>query len=866
MTPSRKNDGLGNEGVTLTGRLEGLLEKVEKPGRYIGGEWNAIHKDPAGVEVRIALVFPDVYEIGMSYLGQKILYDILNRHPILAAERVFAPWPDLEEGLRSNRLPLFSLESRLPLSRFDILGFSLLYELNYSNILTVLDLGGVPLLSAERGEGAPLVLAGGPAAFNPEPVSDIFDAFLIGDGEDAFVEIAEKYSALKKDGATRDQILNGLAEIPGVYVPSLYESFVPAGSALLARRPKAGAPARISKRIKTRLGKPFYPEAIVVPDIQAVFDRVTIEVARGCPQRCRFCQATSIYFPFRVMDPAVVRKKVRRSLAATGFEDVSLSALSIGDYPFLEATVTALMEELAGQKVSLSLSSLRPKGLSASVAENILKVRKTGFTLVPEAGTDRLRRVINKELDNGDILEAAATAFGRGWRLLKLYFMVGLPTERDEDLEGMARLVEEILDLGKSVMKSPPRINLSLSSFIPKPHTPFQWLSMESEQTLGEKQRLIRSRLSRFRSVAIKAHPTGISVLEAAFSRGDRKLASVLVQAWKRGARFDSWKDRFDFANWEKAFSAEKIDYRIYLGSLDREAPLPWDHIHTGINKNFLLAELEKAIREQRTASCLDSDCRQCRGCRSSLRPQRIFPPVSQARSAKPDIFGRPADRVLRYEAFYEKAGSARFLSHRDLTNHLQRALRRAGLEVAHSAGFHPKMLVSYAPALPLGMEAKEECFEFKSSYQFDERALLRRLNRSTRSGIRFLRVRRVGDSEASLNERIGSMLYSLSLRDSEVQAALKARRELLKTPPGSDIDFIRNETARFVESYPGSRAVFKVDEGALKLWLEIPLLSGRGFRAQDIVASIFGLKNASARLTRERLVFRQDGDRTPPV
>jgi len=850
----------------LKDNLEAVLEKVEKPGRYIGGEWNAIHKDPAGVEVRIALVFPDVYEIGMSYLGQKILYDILNRHRSLAAERVFAPWPDLEEGLRSNRLPLFSLESRLPLNRFDILGFSLLYELNYSNILTVLDLGGVPLLSADRGEGTPLVLAGGPAAFNPEPVSDIFDAFLIGDGEEAFVEIAEKCATLRKSGTKREQILKSLAEIRGVYVPSLYESIAPAGSALLARKPKTSAPASIHKRVKTQLGRPSYPEAIVVPDIQAVFDRVTIEVARGCPQRCRFCQATGIYFPFRVMDPAVVRKKVRRSLAATGFEDVSLSALSIGDYPFLEATVTALMEELAGKKVSLSLSSLRPKGLSAAVAENILKVRKTGFTLVPEAGTDRLRRVINKELDNDDLLEAAATAFGRGWRLLKLYFMVGLPTEKDEDLEGIARLVDEILQLGKSVMKSPPRINLSLSSFIPKPHTPFQWLPMEKEQTLREKQRFVRSRLGRFRSVAIKAHPTGSSVLEAVFSRGDRRLAPALVQAWKRGARFDSWKDRFDFSLWEGAFSAEKIDHRVYLGSLDKDAALPWDHIKTGISKSFLLAELERALREERTASCLDSDCRQCRACDSVLRPKKTFPPIALSRSAKRGFFGRPSDQVLRYEVFYEKTGDTRFLSHRDLANHLQRTLRRAGVEVAHSAGFHPKMLVSYAPALPLGMEAKEECFEFKSFYRFEEKALLRRLNRSTRPGIRILRVRRVGDSEASLNERIQSLVYSLDLRDQEVCAALTARRASIETPQASDIDFIRDEMAHFIEGNPGWRAAFKVDETGMKLTLELPALSSRGLRAQDMVASVFGLKNASSRLTRERLVFRQEGDRTSSV
>jgi hypothetical protein len=419
------------------------------------------------------------------------------------------------------------------------------------------------------------------------------------------------------------------------------------------------------------------------------------------------------------MDPALVRKYVRRSLAATGFEDVSLSALSISDYPFLEETVSALMEDLAGRKVSLSLSSLRPKGLSPGVAENILKVRKTGFTLVPEAGTDRLRRVINKELDNQDILDAAATAFARGWRLLKLYFMVGLPTEEEEDLAGIVRLVEEILRLGRSLMKAPPRINLSLSSFIPKPHTPFQWLSMEEERTLREKQTFIRSRLSRLRTVAVKTHPAESSVLEAVFSRGDRRLGPALVQAWKGGARFDSWRDRFDFSRWQKAFAAAKVDYRTYLGPLGTEPALPWDHIETGVRKAFLLSELEKAGRGERTASCLETDCGLCRGCDVRLRPRKAHPPPAASKAVKPATFGRRTEQMLSYEVTYEKKGPARFLSHRDLTNHLQRAMRRAGVEVAHSSGFHPKMLVSYAPALPLGMEAKGESFTFRSFSQF---------------------------------------------------------------------------------------------------------------------------------------------------
>jgi radical SAM-linked protein len=564
------------------------------------------------------------------------------------------------------------------------------------------------------------------------------------------------------------------------------------------------------------------------------------------------------------MEPGLVRKTARRSLAATGFEDVSLSALSISDYPFLEETVAALMDDLAGQKISLSLSSLRPKGLSPTVAESILRVRKTGFTLVPEAGTDRLRRVINKELNNQAILDAAAHAFGRGWKLLKLYFMVGLPTEREEDLEGIVRLVEEILRLGRSLLKTAPRINLSLSSFIPKPHTPFQWLPMEDAGMLEEKQRFIRSRLSRHRSVAIKTHPIQSSVLEAIFSRGDRRLGAVLVRAWQGGARFDSWKDRFDFSIWEQALAVEMPNYRAYLGPLDQAAILPWDHVDTGIRKEFLLAELEKAGREDRTASCLVSDCRKCQGCDPRLRPKRKYRPPAEAANPRVRSFGRRTDKVERYEVIYEKSGPARFLSHRDVASHLQRSLRRAGVRVAHSQGFHPKMLVSYGPALPLGMAAREERFEFKSHFRFPERALLRRLNISVRRGIRFLRLRLVGEDEASLGERIKGMVYSLDLRDPDVLSGLGNRKRLVGTEGLSDFDFVRREWAEFQARHPESKAVFRLDEEGMRVVIELPHQSRRGLRPQDAVAEIFGLKNASFHLIREGFLVSEEREGGP--
>ncbi|MGD0781587.1 MAG: radical SAM protein [Candidatus Aminicenantales bacterium] len=397
---------------------------VEKPSRYAGGEWNAIRKDPASVRSRIVLAFPDLYEIGMSYLGQKILYERANARPDVLAERVFAPWPDFERALRAAGEPLRSLENGIPLAGFDIVAFSLLYELNDSNVLTILDLGGIPVSAAGRSAEHPRVLAGGPAVFNPEPLGGVFDAFFLGDGEEGLLEICDAWAASKGGSRRRAERVAALAEIPGVYVPSLYETFRTSGSPLLAVRPGGGsrAPAVVHKRVLASFARSAFPEKIVVPNLQAVFDRVAVEVARGCPQKCRFCQATSLYAPYRVKDPGCVIDAVRNSVEATGYEDASLFGLSVGDYPYLEPVVERLMASLAPRRVSLSLSSLRPKRLSAEIAETITKVRKTGFTLVPEAGTERLRRVINKPVEDGDLWEAADHAFRSGWRLLKLYW------------------------------------------------------------------------------------------------------------------------------------------------------------------------------------------------------------------------------------------------------------------------------------------------------------------------------------------------------------------------------------------------------------------------------------------------------------
>ena len=837
--------------------LESIFASVEKPARYTGGEWNRIRKDPAHVRARIALAFSDVYEIGMSYLGQKILYDLINAHPDFLAERVFAPWPDFERALRSAGLRLPSLENKIPLSDFDIVGFSLLYELNYSNVLTMLDLGGIPLQSADRSEGQPLVVAGGPAAFNPEPVAEFFDLVFAGDGEEAFLEIIARAALLRDQGAARGEVLRDLAAIPGVYVPSLYESFRPERSPLLAVRPRegTGASSRIDKRVLRTFARSAFPEEIIVPNLQAVFDRVAVEVARGCPQKCRFCQATSLYAPYRVKDPGFVVDKVFRSLRATGYEDASLFSLSVGDYPYLNQTIGRLMERLEKDHVSLSLSSLRPRGLTQDVARNITRVRKTGFTLVPEAGSERLRRVINKDLRAEDVHEAAAHAFREGWKLIKLYFMIGLPTETEADLEEIVRFVESLTALGREILGSPPRINMSVSSFIPKPHTPFQWAAMDDELTLREKQGFLRGRMRRMRHVQIKDHPVESSVLEGVFARGDRRLGAVLRSAWERGARFDSWTDYFRFPVWAEAFGAVGIDRNDYLGAIPPDVTLPWDHIRTGVRKKFLREEYEKALRGETTPACLDTNCGLCGGCEFPADLRRDYSEGTEGSDIQSAPLGRKTESGLRYQAVYAKEGPARFFGHNDLLNVLQRSFKRARVDILYSEGFHPKMLMAFVPALPLGMEGREESFEFKTAFEYEELEFVEALNRCVPPGIVFSGLKRIEASAPKLNDRLAALVYSFDLGTEPVREALNEKRRERELP-GRDEDAAELLVREHLPAKDELLEDLHIEPAAGRVEFTIAYSSARSLRPQDVVETVFGLKKAVYVLVREKIVY----------
>jgi len=593
---------------TYRTEYERLLPLVEKPGRYLGTERGSVHKDLAKAAVRVALAFPDVYEIAQSHLGLQILYDVLNRRDDVAAERAYAPWPDLEELLRERGLPLVSLESHSPLEDFDVVGFSLQYELTYTNLLTMLELGGIPIRAADRGASAPIVIAGGPCAFNPEPLADFLDAVVLGDGEQAILDVVDVVRAW--DRRDRSTLLRGLAAIPGVYVPSLFEpSYGPDGR-LVAMRPKPGAPERVTKRVLPDLADSPIPTNPIVPNLGIVHDRASVEVMRGCVKGCRFCQAGYVYRPLRERDPRAVVEGTTELVARTGYDEVSLLSLSTGDYSGVNPVLKSLMDTLAPQRVAVSLPSTRVDALSPRILEEIRRVRKTGFTLAPEAGTQRLRDIIQKEYTEAELLDAARVFADLGWRALKLYFMIGLPSETEEDVRGIAILAERVRRAARGKL----RVTASVSTFSPKPHTPFQWAASLDRADTEARQALLRRELGQ-RGIEFRWHDPTLTWLEGILARGDRRLGGVIAAAQRLGARFDGWSDHFRREIWDEALAAEGIDPSEHLRRRSLDEVLPWDHIDAGVSKKWLARELARAVEGTLTPDCSVERCTYCGAC-----------------------------------------------------------------------------------------------------------------------------------------------------------------------------------------------------------------------------------------------------------
>ncbi|KPU27861.1 Fe-S oxidoreductase [Caloranaerobacter sp. TR13] len=596
--------------------LDKILSRVEKPARYIGNEINSYKKNTKEVKVRFAFAFPDIYEVGMSHLGLHILYNLLNKEEDVFCERVFAPWIDMEHELRKHNIPLYALESKDPINKFDFVGFTLQYEMSYTNILNMLDLGHIPLLSKDRKEEDPFIIAGGPCAYNPEPLADIIDFFVIGESEELILEIIEAYKKWKENNRTREEFLEDVSQIKGVYVPKFYEVTYNQDGTIKEFTPKAQRyPSVIKKRIIKKLDEVYFPDRVIVPYIETVHDRVMLEIFRGCTRGCRFCQAGMIYRPVRERSVDKLLDHAQKLVEITGHEEISLSSLSTSDYSKLEELVKSLINKFKDKKIGLSLPSLRLDSFSLDIIQEIQKVRKTGLTFAPEAGSQRLRDIINKGINEEDLINSVRDAFYLGWSTVKLYFMIGLPYENYDDILGIKDLAYKVKDtyfgLPKDKRKGNLKVTVSTSCFVPKPFTPFQWFGQDTIETFKEKQKYLGSNI-KDKKITYNFHDPELSFLEAVFARGDRKLSKVLIRAWQKGCKFDGWADYFNYEKWMETFREAGIDPSFYANRhREYNEILPWDFIDVGVSKKYLINENEKAKN-----GILTRDCRKgCTGC-----------------------------------------------------------------------------------------------------------------------------------------------------------------------------------------------------------------------------------------------------------
>lgn len=600
----------------LKEKIDSLLDRVQKPARYMGGEMNCVLKDPRHVAIRYCFAFPDVYEVGMSHLGSRILYDIINKHEDALCERVFMPWVDMLELMRAEDVPLFALESRTPVGEFDMLGITLQYEMSYTNILEMLSLSHIPLHSEDRTWDHPIVIAGGPCAFNPEPLYHFIDAFSIGDGEISTLETIEVVRQCKTEGVSRQECLYRLSQLRGVYVPSLYQASYHEDGTLASFEPiREGVPRTVVKNMIADLDKAEYPQSIIVPFMEIVHDRINIEVLRGCTRGCRFCQAGMIYRPVRERSVERLIELADQLVDATGYEEITLSSLSTGDYSCLPQLAHELMERFQEKRIALSLPSLRLDSHLKETLEETQKVRKTSLTYAMEAGTQRLRDVINKGITEENLMSSVSEAFAGGWSSVKLYFMFGLPTETMEDLDGIAALASKVVrkyfETPKNLRARGLRVNCSASCFVPKPFTPFQWEPQDTMAQFEEKQKHLCS-IMHIKGVEFNWHTPEVSFLEACFARGDRRMADVLEAAWQRGCRFDGWSDQFKYDAWMDAFSACGADPAFYANRRrDKDELLPWGFIDAGVTQAYLWREHERAVQAMTTPDCRKG----CQGC-----------------------------------------------------------------------------------------------------------------------------------------------------------------------------------------------------------------------------------------------------------
>jgi len=790
-----------------------FIDRVHKPAQYLGGEQGEARKAWDAVGCRICLAFPDLYEIGMSHLGYKILYDIVNQRPDFLGERAYAVWADMEQELRSHDQSLCSLESARPLHDFDIVGFSLQYELTYTNILQILDLGKIPLRSDQRTNADPLIVAGGPTATHAEPMAPFIDVFLIGDGEAKLPELMQAWAEMRGEELPRSERLLRIAQLGGFYVPSLYKSVPTDDTKMRVVEPDhPDAPFPIRRSIVDDLNDYPFPVDGPIANCQTVFDRASIEVARGCTEGCRFCQAGMIYRPVRERNPKAIIDAMVRSVSEAGYDEASLTSLSTADYSAIAPLVRESIEALAQHHVSLSVSSLRAYGLSEDVLDDMKRQRAGGLTFAPEAGSQRMRDVVNKNVTDDQLMETAERVFSRGWSKMKLYFMIGLPTEDDDDVRDIARTGARALEVARRVQRNKrARVTVSVSTHVPKPHTPFQWCAMDSHDEIIRKQSVLRDEAATTR-VQLKMHNSGGSWLEGMLARGDRRLAEVIHGAYDRGARFDSWDERLDLDAWTAALEDKGIDPSWFLGTIPVSARLPWSHIDVGLEQGFLAREYRKALRNRLSPPCgktvgsfvhhtnvqdAETEKRRlvCYDCGvacdlTQMKAERIGFLQSMNALEPREALVRPEETLeegmvdrrpfhgvdqgppMRIRVGYRKLGRTAYASHLDLVRSFPRMLRRVGLPLYYSEGFRPLPRLTFGPALPVGTASLCEHVDIRlrAAEDPDLDNLCERLNDAAIDGIEFFEHRVLGAHDAALNRVIEETDYVAALSKQELR------------------------------------------------------------------------------------------------
>ncbi len=685
--------------------FQDILPLVEQPSRYLGSEINTIRKNHEKVKLSIALAFPELYEIGTSHFGLQIIYHILNSHDEIVAERVFAPAVDMEQYLQSFGIPIVSLESQKPIKSFNIIGFSLLSELNYTNVLSILKLANIPFFSRERDTSHPLIIAGGPCTCNPEPVADFFDAMVIGDGENVIMEMSKAWLKWSAGGdQDKDTLLNMWSGIEGVYIPGFFTAEVNR-EGFMRSIPQTPSYKTVKRAVLRNLDKAFFPDKPIVPYGRPVHDRLRLEVSRGCTRGCRFCQAGMVYRPVRERSVETLMSLSKASIASTGYEELSLLSLSTGDYGCISQLMERLMERCEAEHISVSFPSLRAGSLTPKLMQLVKRVRKTGFTIAPEAGSQRLRDVINKNITEQDVSDTVQNAFRFGWQVIKLYFMIGLPTETDEDLQAIVDLVKRLRNIKVPKGRS-TKINVSVATFIPKAHTPFQWASQISLEEAAQKIRLLKERL-RKPGIHFKWQNPETSMLEGLLARGDRQLSNLLVSAYNKGCKFDGWSDKFKYKIWKESFYDTGVDIDFYTTrTRSLEEPLPWDHIDSRVTKGFLKKEYKKSLKTETTTDCRISDCTGCGVCDFELIEPKVY---EQCNKESKKYFSGGEKKYKFYKQIkvsYAKQDQAKYFGHLELVKIFSRAIRRAKIPVKFSEGFHPKPKISFEDTLPLGLDS----------------------------------------------------------------------------------------------------------------------------------------------------------------